>query len=162
VNAQSVLALSSVLASPTVGFARPIVTKGDFLAVVGYAAPRSIVGVEIDDTIMASDVIASADGSYKYLFNTASLPYGSHTIRVNQTASGTVSEFSPQKIFFTTDLAVPKTDLNSDGKINISDWSIFLARWKSTDPSIRILDDLNNDAKVDVSDVSIFTRVLKQ
>jgi hypothetical protein len=84
-------------------------------------------------------------------------------VRARQiTVNGLQSEFSPQKVFFTTNLVVPKTDFNNDGKINVSDWSIFLSRWTSTEPSTRLLDDLNGDGKIDASDFSIFIRTLKQ
>ncbi|MGA2417678.1 MAG: dockerin type I domain-containing protein [Candidatus Staskawiczbacteria bacterium] len=161
-NADSVLEVNNIIVSPTIGFPRPTITKGDFLAVVGYAAPSSKLLIEVDGQLIAADITAGTDGSYKYLYNTALLDIGSHTIRARQvTFDGVQSEFSPQKVFFTTNLLVPKTDFNNDGKIDISDWSIFLAHWLSTDPATRLLDDLNGDGKVDASDFSIFIRTLR-
>jgi hypothetical protein len=133
------------------------------LATIGYATPGSKLSIEVDGEAVIADIIAGADGTYKYLLGTSSLSLGSHTIRAYQTTDdGVKSEFSSQKVFFTTNLAVPKTDFNNDGKLNISDWSIFLARWFSTDSVTKMLNDLNNDKKLDATDFSIFIRTLRQ
>jgi len=162
-NSQSELDVNDILISPTIGFARSTVTKGDLLAIVGYATPLSKLEIEVDDKLIDAIVTAGADGSYKYLLNTIDLTLENHTVRARQiTSDGVQSEFSPRKIFFTTNLTVPKTDFNNDGKISISDWSIFLSHWFSVDPATRLLDDLNGDGKVDTSDFSIFVRTLRR
>jgi len=162
-NSSSELDINDILVSPTIGFSRSTITKGDFLAIIGYATPKSKVVIEVDGQEIATSVVAGADGSYKYLYNTALLGLGSHTIRASQTTSdGVQSEFSPQKVFFTTNLAVPKTDFNNDGKLNITDWSIFLSHWFSADSATRLLDDLNGDGKLNATDFSIFIRTLRQ
>ena len=162
-NSDSQLKVTDIVVSPTIGFPRPTVTRGDFLTIVGYAAPASSLTIEVDGQAIGEKVVAEADGAYRYLYNTALLGLGSHTVKASQTTfDGVESEFSPQKVFFTTDLTVPKTDFNSDGQINISDWSIFLARWFSTDSATRLLDDLNADGKVDATDFSIFIRTLRR
>ncbi|MDD5569137.1 MAG: hypothetical protein PHG23_01865, partial [Candidatus Pacebacteria bacterium] len=162
VNSSSILDVNNIIVSPTVGFPRSTITKGDFLAVVGYSSPGSKLEIVIDGQPINAQVIAGTGGAYKYLYNTALLDVDSHTIRARQTAgNGMQSEFSPQKVFFTTNLTVPKTDFNNDGKLNVSDWSIFLARWYSTDAAVNMLDDLNKDGKVDATDFSIFIRTIR-
>ncbi len=163
VNANSILEVNNIIVSPTIGFPRSTVTKGDFLAIVGYATPQSKLEIAIDGQPIDAQVVAGADGAYKYLYNTSSLDFGSHTIRARQAAGdGAQSEFSPQKVFFTTNLTVPKTDFNNDGKLDISDWSIFLSRWFSSDAATRMLNDLNSDGKLDATDLSIFIRTLRK
>jgi len=163
VSEGSMLEVDNIIVSPTISFPRPTVTRGDFLTIVGHSTPRSVLTIEVDGKEIDAKIVAGSDGTYKHLFNTAPLDYGSHTIKASQTLSdGRRSEFSPQKVFFTTNLSVPKTDFNNDGKIDISDWSIFLARWLSQDSSTRALDDLNNDSKVDTTDFSIFIRTLRR
>jgi len=159
----SILDVNNIMVSPTVGFPRPTITKGDFLAIVGYATPLHKLLIEVDGKAIDTNITAGTNGEYKYLYNTALLDYGSHTIRALQSSGGgTKSEFSPQKVFFTTNLSVPKTDFNNDGKLNISDWSIFLSRWLAADQATRLSNDLNNDGKVNASDFSIFVRTLRQ
>ena len=47
-------------------------------------------------------------------------------------------------------------DYNNDRKIDISDWSIFLNNWSSSDETTRKKDDLNKDGGLDIFDFSIF------
>ena len=156
------LSLDASLLSPTMGLVYPTVRKGDSVGFIGSAVPGYTVSAQVDRAA-AGTVTAAADGSYKILFPTAALAFGSHTVRVRQTApSGVRSEYAPQKVFTVSPLFTPQTDFNQDGVINIQDWSVFLARWSSPIPSIRLLDDLNGDGKVDVTDLSIFVRTLKK
>ena len=49
-----------------------------------------------------------------------------------------------------------KADFNGDGKINITDWSIFLLSWGDKKQEA----DLNKDNKTDIYDLSIFLNAL--
>ena len=159
----SLLTISSVLFSPTLGLVHPTVRKNDVVGFVGYAVPGYTIGAEVDGMTGAGVTVAASDGSYKILFPTGALALGSHTVRVRQvTPNGTRSDYTPQKVFTVTTLLTPQTDFNQDGVINVQDWSIFLSRFTSTNPALRKLDDLNGDGKVDVTDLSIFVRTLKQ
>jgi hypothetical protein len=64
------------------------------------------------------------------------------------------------KIFTIAKVFAPNADLNDDGKSDISDWSIFLFRWGSTDETKKMTIDFNNDGRVDISDFSIFLQSL--
>ncbi len=159
----SLLTLDAALLSPTLGLVHPMVRKNDVVGFVGMAVPGYTVSAQVDGVTSSSTVVAASDGSYKMLFGTGALANGSHTVRVRQISpSGLRSEYTPQKIFTVTSLFTPQTDFNQDGVINVQDWSIFLSRWNSTNPAIRLLDDLNGDGKVDVTDLSIFVRTLKK
>ncbi len=161
-NTNELLTLDASLLSPTLGLIHPTVRRGDVVGAVGMAIPGYLVGVQIDGKTIASGTV-DEDGAYKILVPTTGLALGSHTIRVRQVSpSGAQSEYAPQKVFTVTTLFTPQTDFNQDGVINVQDWSIFLSRWSSTVPSVRLLDDLNGDGKVDVTDLSIFVRTLKR
>lgn len=117
----------------------------------------------MDGELITKQAEVGPDGSYKVFFNTGALDFKSHTIKSRQKdKSGTKSDFSPQKTFIVSKLFTPKTDLNNDGIINVSDFSIFLARWQSKDDSLKKLNDLNDDGKVDIKDFSIFIRTIKK
>ncbi len=163
-NSNQLLKISNVLLSPTLGLIRTSITRGDNLGLIGSATAGNKIEVEIDGNIStSSSATADSKGNYKILINTASLDFGSHTVRVRQvTSGGTKSDFSPQQVFSITKVFTPNMDFNNDGVIDIKDWSIFISRWTSTDPKVRALDDLNGDGKVDVQDFSIFVRTLKQ
>jgi hypothetical protein len=157
------LTVKNIFIPPTLGFLRTNVTKGDFLALNGYALPDSQIDIEIDGEIIKEKTQAAQDGFYKLLYNTAGLSFGQHTIRVREMApDGEISDFSLQKTFSVSQLFVPMTDLNSDGIINISDWSIFLSIWGSKDKEQGKRIDFNGDGKINISDFSIFVRTIRK
>ncbi len=161
--ANALLTLDASLFSPTLGLVHPVVRKGDVVGFIGSATPGYTVRAQVDGTAVAATGTAATDGSYKILFPTTSLEFGSHAVRVWQVSpAGMKSETTPQKVFIVTALFTPQTDFNQDGVINVQDWSVFLSRWGSRVPSIRLRDDLNGDGKVDVTDLSIFVRTLKK
>jgi hypothetical protein len=156
------LLAKDLLAPPTIGFLRTAVRKGDFLTVTGYAAPFSVVKIEIDDNLV-QEVKADADGFYKALVDTTELSFDKHNIQTRQkTNNGKTSNFSLKKTFVVSKLFFPKTDFNNDDKIDISDWSVFLSRWKSNDEEGKKQLDFNEDGKVDICDFSAFLRTIKK
>ena len=153
---------TDIFVSPTLGLLRGIVTKGDFITAAGYASPGGNVEFEIDDRLIFGRTTAGSDGAYKWLSNTAGLSFGQHRVRARQTGGfNKKSDWSPTVIFSVSRLLNPQTDLNKDGIINISDWSIFLVRFKSEDDNQKALVDLNGDGKTDISDFSVFLRTIK-
>jgi hypothetical protein len=157
------LRVQNILLSPTLGLIQSTITKGGFLGIIGSATPGYKIETEIDGQLISNITNADSNGNYKLLINTANLSFGSHTVRTRQvTPNYTKSDFSPQQAFSITKIFTPNMDFNNDGVIDIKDWSIFISRWNSTDPRVRILDDLNGDGKVDVQDFSIFVRTLQQ
>jgi hypothetical protein len=152
----------NIFLPPTIGFSRAVVSQGDSLLVVGYASPGSEVEVEIDRRFREKTETGE-DGFYKLAFNTSELSFGYHSARARQIGKdGKKSEFSVQKTFSVSQLRAPQADFNNDGIINISDWSIFLARWRSSDPTLRMQNDLNGDGRIDISDFSVFIQNFKR
>lgn len=163
VDKSNIVRVANILVSPTIGFTRATVTKGDLLTVVGYASPNANIQFELNDQSIIERAVADASGFYRVQLRTGDLDIGGHSIKARQIGVlGLTSDFSPQKVFNVSNLLVPQVDFNNDGKVDVRDWSIFLARWNSKDPNVRILNDLNNDGKVDVSDFSIFARTLRR
>lgn len=150
---------------PTISLARNVVSTGSKLIVNGYKWPQGEIRFEIDgiERIDAS-ITYGGDGSYRVEFNTKDLSIGLHNVRVRQTYAGgfTLSDYSFLKNFTVSVLSVVDADLNKDGRIDISDWSIFLFRWSSPDQALRDTIDFNADEKLDLSDFSIFVRTLKR
>ncbi|MFZ2205174.1 MAG: dockerin type I domain-containing protein, partial [Minisyncoccia bacterium] len=155
------LDVKGLVMSPTVDLLRTYLSKGDFLSVSGFATPNSTVQFEIDGTVVTDKAVAAADGAYNLLWNTATLGLGKHNLRVRQTTpEGLLSEFSPTQDFSLTNYIITPTDFNSDGKINVSDMSIFLSLWYNKNNLERTKIDLNHDGKVNIQDLSIFSRTI--
>ena len=73
---------------------------------------------------------------------------------------GVESSFSRIQEVRVSDLILPEADFNSDNRINIIDWSIFLASWGSDDPEEQRRADLNKDGTVSIGDFGIFLGVI--
>jgi len=156
------LDVNGILLSPTLGLSRSSVTKGDVLGIIGAGAPSYKIEVQVDNLPTTVTATVDSKGMYKALVPTSELNFGSHTIRTRQISSaGLKSDYSPQEVFSVVNIFTPNMDFNNDGTVGIQDWSMFVARWQSTDQKLRAKDDLNGDGKVDVQDLSIFVRTLK-
>ncbi|MBI5728817.1 MAG: hypothetical protein HY983_01035 [Candidatus Magasanikbacteria bacterium] len=159
------LDISGILLSPTIDLVRGIVTRGDFIKVVGSAYPQSRVQIQLDNDILY-ETKASGGGEYHILINTARLSFGQHSVSAKEQdlATRKESDFSPTRTFLVSALAVVKADLNNDGKITITDWSIFLENWRRSklgDTKATTIIDLNENGKADISDFGIFLRAFK-
>jgi len=157
------LDVNGILLSPTIGLSRTAVTKGDVLGITGAGAPSYKIEVQVDNQPIAVTTAVDSKGTYKILIPTATLDFGSHTIRTRQiSSSGLKSDYSPQEVFSVVNIFTPNMDFNSDGVIGVSDYSIFVSRWQSKDAKLKAKDDLNGDKKVDIQDLSIFVKTLKK
>ncbi|MDP2598336.1 MAG: hypothetical protein Q8P49_00730 [Candidatus Liptonbacteria bacterium] len=155
------LILKDIIIPPTIEVAPATIPQGQPLKILGYAAPSSVVEAWIDGILQDK---ATSDASGFYTFTTSTIPFSlaDHAVKVRYILpGGEVSGFSHERVFRVSLLVFPKTDLNNDGAVNISDWSIFLFRWGSTDTTIRKSTDFNDDGKVDISDFSIFLKSMK-
>jgi hypothetical protein len=147
---------------PTLGFLRGTVRRGDTITVLGYGGSDNTLEFELDNKPFSLRAVTDSSGFYKVFIGTDVLGIGTHSIRVRQKNKTAVSDFSQTKTFTVSSLFFPSTDLNNDDKINISDWSIFLSKWSSPDPSTRAHIDFNGDGKTDLSDFSSFIRTLNR
>jgi len=154
--------VSNIVIPPTIDLDAAVISRGAEINVEGYAAPSSNVQVSIDGT-MQGNTISSSTGFYVFATSTAGMALGNHSIQTMVVLpDGSESGFSLQKTFMVSALSFPKADLNSDGVVDVKDWSIFLFRWKSSDPVLRESVDFNGDGKVDISDFSIFMGLMNQ
>ncbi len=146
---------------PTISFGSPAVTKGQDLKIFGYAYPDCNIELKIDNVLLYK-IKSDLNGYYELLVSTQRFSPKIHSAIARQIDKDNAkSDFSPSKTFAVSLLNQPQADLNGDGKVNITDWSIFLSRWKSKSDSIRNRLDLNFDNKVDLSDLSIFLKAMK-
>jgi len=161
-DAHALLSVDHILLSPTLGVSRSAVTKGDVLYFDGAANRAYTIEVDVDNQPVDMAITADAQGLFSGLLNTSGLSYGSHTVRVRQISPlGEKSDYGTQQVFSVVNIFTPNIDYNNDGSIGIADWSIFVSRWLSGDPSMRNKNDLNGDNKIDVKDFSIFIKTLK-
>ena len=155
-------AIQDILISPTIDLTPSLIAPGDTTTVMGYAWPGNRVSIELDNK-QNFETIAGQNGWYALVLSGIQFSMGRHSLRARQTdtATGQVSDFSPTRNLTVSSIVV-KADLNNDDRVNIKDWSIFLANWSQATPTARQLIDLNADGRVNVSDMSIFLSAFKK
>lgn len=159
---QNSFTLKDILAPPTVEVKNTLLLRAEDLQIIGYAAPNNTIEVEIDGSAQKGTALADKTGYYGFATSVGPLAVGAHYARVRQVAKdGKKSDWSQTKSFKKSLLLALKADFNSDGKVNITDWSIFLFRWGSPDQKLRSTVDLDGNGKIDVIDLSIFLKTIQ-
>lgn len=148
--------LIDVLIAPTIALHKRALGNNESLRISGYATPGNKVQVEIDGKIVGT-VPTTASGYYALSAPLSALTRGGHMARALQvTAMSRTSDYSLLKAFQISEPFAAHADLNNDGRLTISDWSIFLSSWVSRDEAVRKKIDLNNDGTITIFDLSIF------
>ena len=148
--------LIDVLIAPTIMLHKRAFSSNESVRIFGYATPGNKVRVEIDGTIVGT-VSTTASGYYATSAPLSALAKGDHKARAAQvTSQSRTSDYSLLKAFQIADSFTVHADLNNDGKLTISDWSIFLNSWSSREDTARRKIDFNNDGKITIFDLSVF------
>jgi hypothetical protein len=156
---QNEIVARNIFVPPTLGVLDALVSKGEEVQLVGYAAPGNSIEYELHDIIHKAGV-SDDSGFYTITLDTTEFDFADHYVRVRQgTPSGDEkSNFSQTGIFRVSELTFPRADFNKDEKVDITDWSVFLFRWGSEDDALKEKIDLDNNGKVDIADFSIFLK----
>jgi hypothetical protein len=140
----------------------PKIKKGDTLSIFGFTAPNSDVTLNVNSTMEFIEKIKSnVTGAYFKAFNTQVLELGDHTTKSQSEKVSLVSPYSETAPFKVADTSVEvpidnckRSDLNCDGKVNLTDFSILLFYWNKTNPA-NPRADINRSGIVDLTDFSI-------
>jgi len=153
----AVTTLSGVLIPPTLVAAPEKVSFGAPLSFKGSALPSSKVHTFVDDNEKPEETLTASNGDWEVVYNTSGLSNESfHTAKSNYTddEKGLESGYSLITNFYVGERGVDTgltADLNLDGKINLTDFSILLFNWNSNNSLV----DINKDSLVSLPDFSI-------
>ena len=148
--------LTDILIAPTITLHKRALGNNETLRISGYATPGNKVQVEIDGRIVGT-VPTIASGYYALLAPLSSFTKSGHMARALQiTVQSRTSDYSLLKAFQISEPFAVHADLNNDGKLTVSDWSIFLSSWISRDDIARKKIDFNSDGRITIFDLSVF------
>lgn len=164
----STVDVTGIFLAPTIDVNKTQVRKGDDIVIFGQTVPDSAVSIEVNsETQVFVNTESDPDGVYLYNFNSTPLEYGSHSGRSKTNlTTGESSGFGKRVAFRVGDTNIDKApgealcqaDLNTDGKVNLVDFSIA-AFWYNKTLSGDIITTettcLNGDGKINLSDFSI-------
>ncbi len=160
VTSGAVTNISGVYISPTIDIDKKSVKRGEEITVFGNTVPGSGVNVHINSPKEFINTIESSDeGKWELVFNTEPLDAELHTAKAMFTIASednTVqSGFSKSISFFVDTVGgtavCAEADLNADGRVNITDFSILLYYWDTDNECA----DQNQNGKVDLIDFSV-------
>lgn len=157
--------VSDIIISPTIELGRDSMPAGEALPVFGQSAPGKTVEVWLfpqktgelkDEEIRKKEIVASASGEWSLSMDTSGLK-GIYRVKAKTKILG-VGESGFSQII-NVSIGAPLApeeecagaDLNKDGRVNITDFSILLYWW-GTDNACA---DQNHNGTVDLIDFSI-------
>lgn len=154
--------LTNINVVPSIKVSPDPVNPGDTLTVTGYGLPNSLITLQNgkQKSSITSEATASADSSGKWTttLNTSSFSKGTYQIRAkSEQENGTKTNYSAYTYYGVGEKANGNlnADLNRDGRINLTDFSILLFWWNSNGGDSDPPADINSDGKVTLTDFSI-------
>jgi len=160
VTSGAVTNISGVYISPTIDIDKKTVKRGDEIVVFGNTVPGSGVNIHIhSDQEYINKVESEENGKWELNFNTEPLAEELHTAKAMFTIASEdntlESGFSKSISFFVGNVGgeavCAEADLNGDGRVNITDFSILLYYWDTANECA----DQNQNGTVDLIDFSV-------
>lgn len=140
--------ITNIHMPPTIALSKSTILTGESTLVYGQGAPSSTVRVYLNGSQKFSGTIGGS-GSWQFTLSSG-YNTGSNTIYAKLTRSGLTDSVNS----FTKTLTVgacARSDLNCDGFVNLTDFSILLYYWDTTNTKA----DINDDGIVSLIDFSI-------
>jgi hypothetical protein len=155
----AITTISGAYISPTIDIEKKSVKKGELVKMFGQTVPASDVHIYVHSgEEIVSKTNSLEDGKWILNFDTKDLEEDFHTAKAlfQTTISGNnvQSGFSRSISFYVGNKEGANQltgDLNGDGRVNLTDFSILLFNWGNINQKA----DLNSNGKVDLPDFSI-------
>ena len=152
--------ISGIFLGPSITVDQPTVKLGAIVTLAGMTAPSTNLTLTVHSVSAKSFTInVGSNGRWSYPVNTTDVGTGTHTATAQAvTTSNEVSATSESVSFAVNPLTAcdgKKTaDLNCDGAVNLTDFSILLFFWQKKNPS-NARADINADGQVTIVDFSV-------
>lgn len=153
--------INGVILPPTIRVSSPNVTPGSVLTVSGQAIPNATIELHVNNSEIVERTTSDGTGVWQVALNTSRLRIAEHTLRARSISGAppltTQSNFSSSlQIFLGVDgRATTPSDLNRDGRINLTDFSILIFWWGTNGGDSDPPADINGNGRVSLEDFSI-------
>ncbi len=156
------ITVDNIFLGPSQSLSHSIIKKGETITAFGYTVPLAEVSVFFNSPQQfIENVTSTSSGSWVKAFNTAVLDLGAHSSRSQTEKNNLLSSYSHTVNFSVGDKSVEtpvgeclRSDLNCDGRVNLTDFSILLFYWQQANPA-NARADINTSGFVDLTDFSI-------
>lgn len=143
---------------PTITAYPAEIRQGDLFYVSGQTTSDSTVFLLIQQRDILKTTISEKDGRWNYWLETSTFKVGEYAIKASaETLWGLKSQFGESFYFkiVAREKCEINADINCDGKVNLTDLSIFLYWWMKKDFYKLPRVDINQDKKINLVDFSI-------
>jgi len=153
--------LNGILIPPTIRTENAEVNPGATIILEGQTIPSASVEVVIDDNKQTLTTESSSSGNWSVNFDTGTVSVDTHTAKarfIEKTGSLEVeSQYGTALSLFVgvEGKATSNADLNRDGKVNLTDFSILVFWWGTPGGSSNPPADISQNGKVSLEDFSI-------
>ena len=156
--------VSNIVLSPTIALDKTVITQGQKITIFGSATPRSNVRIfnNYSPGQLLAPIKAKENGRWEYVLDTLALQPGEYSLRANAQleVSGLISSFSSNILFNIEKKKCFGSDLNNDGQVDTTDFSILMFYWnKSLDKMetkpVNACADTNGDGLIGLVDFSV-------
>ncbi len=153
--------VNGVILPPTIRIANQNVNPGAIVTVSGQSIPNAQIEVQINNNELSFTSTSSNDGVWQLALDTGRLRVAEHTLRARSITGTppltTLSGFSTAlQLFVGVDGQVTTpSDLNRDGRINLTDFSILIFWWQTSGGDSNPPADINGNGNVGIEDFSI-------
>ena len=155
--------LSNINVMPSIKVTPNPVEPGATLKVTGYAIPNATITIENQNdkssaSLKTFTTQSNAQGAWSVDIPTTGFAKGTYKVRAKaKQEAGASTNFSLYTYYGVGEAAktARSSDLNRDGKVNLTDFSILLFWWNSAGGASNPPADINADGKVSLTDFSI-------
>ncbi len=157
----AVTTVSGILLPPTIKISPTQANPGDSVTVTGYAAPSASVEILVGNNTKTLTATSLANGSWTSLLDTKGLSSATYNIKARYVdGTGALKRESTYGSVVQLALGVDgkptsNADLNRDGKVNLTDFSILVFWWGTPGGNSNPPADINQNGKVGLEDFSI-------
>src|SRR6185436_8397211 len=132
----AVTTVANIFLPPSITAKPDQVPSGGLVVLSGQAVPNSKISALINPEKNTLQAATNASGDWAIQVDTKSLKNGSHNAKASFTISDSVKSGFGKSISFTIGTAPAEgcgtPDMNSDNKVNLVDFSIFLLSWNTS------------------------------
>ena len=157
----AITTVNGILIPPTIRVLNPNVNPGDIITISGQSVPNVIIEVLVDNALKKLTGISDASGNWSIAFDTKTVSVAEHTLKAHFVTSTTTPKFESiygtalQLFVGVAGKATSNSDLNRDGKINLTDFSILIFWWSTPGGNSNPPADISKNGKVGLEDFSI-------
>lgn len=150
-----------ILIPPTLRVNDTTVNPGDIITFSGQTVPNVDVEVSIDNESIVLETTSDSNGNWSVNFNTGQVTADTHTARARfiegSSTLRTESTYGTTLSLFigVEGQPVSSSDLNRDGSVNLTDFSILIFWWGTTGGNSDPPADINGNGNVGLEDFSI-------